>query len=199
VRVSGPPFIYTSLLAAAGSLVGGGAAIASTQGFIDALVAASPHTSIPAELDIYAPFLGDWDLTGHEYLQETPKSVKMCVNFARTLEGRAIQDIWSWAIDPKLPATGANRGSGTTLRVYDAEARLWRITWIDPVKGARVQLDARKVGTDIVQIGVNAKGEGRRWTFSDIAKDSFTWRGEGSEDGGHTWRLYAEYFVKRRP
>jgi hypothetical protein len=167
-------------------------------GFIDALVSSSRHDSIPADMDIYAPVLGDWEITGTEYMEKTPKPVKMTVNFARALDGRAIQDIWAWAIDPNLPGTGANRGSGTTLRVYDPQERAWRVTWIDPVKRARVQLDARKVGADIVQIGVNAKGEPRRWIFSEIAKDSFTWRGEGSEDGGQTWRLYAEYFARRR-
>ncbi len=169
------------------------------QGFIDALVSASRHESIPADLDIYAPVLGDWEITGAEYLTHPPKPVKMKVNFARVLDGRAIQDVWRWAIDAKLPATGANFASGTTFRVYDPQERIWRVTWIDPVKRNRVQLDARKVGADIVQLGANARGEPRRWIFADITSDSFTWRGDGSEDGGKTWRLYAEYFAQRRP
>jgi len=196
VRISGPPFIYTTLLAAAGGLAG--AASSWPQGFIEALVATSRHESIPADMDIYAPVLGNWEITGTEYLNSPPKPVQMTVNFSRALDGRAIQDIWSWAIDPKLPATGANRGSGTTFRVYDPEERVWRVTWINPVERARTQLDARRVDGNIVQLGANAKGEPRRWTFSEITNDSFTWRGEGSEDGGRTWRLYAEYFAKRR-
>ena len=167
-------------------------------GFIDALVATSRHDSIPADMDIYAPVLGDWEITGTESVTNPPRPVKMKVNFARTLDGRAIQDIWSWAIDPTLPATGANYASGTTLRVYDPEERIWHVTWVDPVKRNRVQLDARKVGADVVQLGANAKGEPRRWIFSDITKDSFTWRGEASDDGGKTWRLYAEYFAQPR-
>jgi len=170
----------------------------TSEGFIHALVATSRHESIPEDMDIYAPVLGDWEITGSEYLANPPKPVTMKVNFARVLEGRAIQDIWSWAIDPNLRATGANCVSGTTFRVYDPEERVWHVTWIDPVKRARVQLDARKVGADIVQLGAKATGEPRRWIFSEITPDSFTWRGEGSEDGGRTWRLYAEYFAKRR-
>lgn len=168
------------------------------QGFIDALVAAARHESIPADMDIYAPVLGDWDIDGTEYVTNPPRPVKMTVNFARVLGGRAIQDIWSWAIDPSLPMTGANRASGTTLRVYDPAERIWRVTWIDPVKRARVQLDAQSVGVDILQTGTHVNGESRRWIFSDIAKDSFTWRGEGSSDAGKSWRLYAEYFARRR-
>jgi hypothetical protein len=150
-------------------------------------------------MDIYAPFLGDWDITGAEYPQPNqPTSVTMVVNFARALDGRAIQDVWSWPLDRKLPIAGANRASGTTCRVYDPVEKVWRITWIDPVKRARVQLDARKLGSDVVQIGANANGQPRRWTFTDIAADSFTWRGEFSEDGGRTWQVNAEYFAKRR-
>jgi len=169
-----------------------------SEGFIYALVALSRHDSIPADMDIYAPVLGDWEITGTEYLANPPKPVKMQVSFSRVLDGRAIQDIWSWAIDPSLPATGANYASGTTFRVYDPEERVWHVTWIDPVKRACVQLDARKVGTDIVQLGAKATGEPRRWIFSEMTQDSFTWRGEGSEDGGTTWRLYAEYYARRR-
>jgi hypothetical protein len=169
-----------------------------SEAFIEALVASARHHSIPPDMDIYAPVLGDWEITGTEYVTDPPQPVKMTVNFARALDGRAIQDIWSWAIDPSLPMTGANHASGTTLRVYDPEDRIWRVTWIDPVKRARVHLDAHKVGADIVQIGAKASGEPRRWIFSDMTQQSFTWRGEGSEDGGQTWRLYAEYFAQRR-
>jgi hypothetical protein len=168
------------------------------QGFIDALVSTTRHDSIPADMDIYAPVQGDWMIDGTEYVTNPPRPVKMAVNFVRALNGRAIQDIWSWAIDPNLPMTGANHACGTTVRVYDPQERIWRVTWIDPVKRARVHLDAHQVGADIVQIGTHANGESRRWIFSDITQDSFTWRGEGSSDGGKTWRLYAEYFARRR-
>lgn len=168
------------------------------QGFIDALIATARHESIPADMDIYAPVLGDWDIDGTEHVTAQPTPKQMQVNFARALDGRAIQDIWSWGIDPNVPMTGANRASGTTLRVYDPAERIWRVTWIDPVRRARVQLDARKVGADIVQTGTHLNGELRRWIFTDIAQDSFTWRGEGSPDAGQTWRLYAEYFARRR-
>ena len=161
------------------------------QGFIHALVSAARHDSIPADMDIYGPVLGDWEITGTESVTDPPQAVTMKVNFARVLDGRAIQDVWSWA-------TGSGFACGTTLRVYDPEDRVWRVTWVDPVRRNRVQLEARKVGSDIVQFGANVKGEPRRWIFSDIAQNSFTWRGEGSRDCGQTWRLYAEYFARRR-
>ncbi|WP_129641371.1 hypothetical protein [Peristeroidobacter agariperforans] len=192
-------FIYPSLLAAAGTVAGSGAAASSQSGFVPALVANTRHESIPAEMDIYAPFLGDWNITGTEYREPgkaTP--VTMVVNFSRALEGRAIQDVWSWPLDSKLPIAGANRACGTTFRVYDPLQKIWHVTWIDPVKRARVQLAAKKVGSDIVQIGANDSDQPRRWTFTDITADSFTWRGEFSEDRGNTWHLNAEYFAKRR-
>src|SRR5688572_5302372 len=43
------------------------------EGFVHALVAPSRHDSIPAEMDIYAPVLGDWDIAGTEHLAHPPK------------------------------------------------------------------------------------------------------------------------------
>ena len=190
--------VYPSLLAAVGGMASGGGSGPSQQGFVQRLLAPGRHESIPPEMDIYAPFLGDWTITGTEAVEPgKPVPVAMAVNFSRVLDGRAIQDIWSWSLDRRSPATGANYASGTTLRVYEAQQKIWRITWIDPVKQARVQLDARKVGDDIVQVGATAQGLPRRWTFTDIAQDSFTWRGEHSDDGGQTWRVTAQYFAKR--
>jgi len=175
------------------------AVAADTSGtFVKALLADACHESIPPELDIFAPLLGSWKIRGREFMNtEEPKDVIVEVEFVRALAGRAIQDIWIWPIEAELPFEGANRGYGTTLRVYDPREAVWEITWLDPVDHARVQLTARKVGWDIVQIGANAVGHPRRWTFTDITERSFTWRGEHSDDGGRTWKLNAEYFAER--
>jgi hypothetical protein len=37
-----------------------------------------------------------------------------------------------------------------------------------------------------------------RWSFNDIRPDSFVWRDEASNDDGKTWKLQAEYQMKRR-
>ena len=37
-----------------------------------------------------------------------------------------------------------------------------------------------------------------RWTFSEIADDSFLWRSFVSEDGEQTWQLREEMHVRRK-
>jgi hypothetical protein len=46
--------------------------------------------------------------------------------------------------------------------------------------------------------GTTDEGVRMRWSFNDIRKDSFIWRGEKSRDEGKTCRLTDEYHLKRR-
>jgi hypothetical protein len=86
---------------------------------------------------------------------------------------------------------------GTTLRFYDARSGKWRIVWIPPGSGNVAMLKGGAVGDRIVLEGVDADGSPFRWSFNDIRRDSFVWRGEMSADGGKTWRLEQEMRLKR--
>ncbi len=55
----------------------------------------------------------------------------------------------------------------------------------------------RAQGEDIVQNGTLGDGTQIRWSFTDIAGDSFRWRGERSHDSGATWQLQAEFLAQR--
>ncbi|HTU71644.1 MAG TPA: hypothetical protein VMF11_15180 [Candidatus Baltobacteraceae bacterium] len=82
---------------------------------------------------------------------------------------------------------------GTTLCVWDAQIGGWRVTWINPVSGARTELTARGDRERIVQIGRHADGTPVRWNFSEITERSFRWSGEALETDGKTWRLEVEF------
>ena len=97
----------------------------------------------------------------------------------------------------RITGTGQNNWYGTSLRVYDREFVAWRVTWFNPVTGARNDLVGRRRGADIVQEGVNADGRKIRWLFTDIAPTSFRWLGESLEPDGKTWRLEAEFRARR--
>jgi hypothetical protein len=56
----------------------------------------------------------------------------------------------------------------------------------------------RKQGNDIVQLGKADDGTETRWSFTNIAANSFRWLGEFSTDGGATWQLRAEFECRRR-
>jgi hypothetical protein len=81
--------------------------------------------------------------------------------------------------------------------VWDGILQAWRVSWINPVTGARAELIGRWSGKDIVQIGTHADGTPIRWIFSEITPDSFRWTGEALNPDGQTWRLEGEFRAKR--
>jgi hypothetical protein len=48
-----------------------------------------------------------------------------------------------------------------------------------------------------VQEGMFPDGTPIRWTFSEVADDSFRWRGERLEPDGRTWRLQVDFQARR--
>ena len=156
--------------------------------------------NIPEAEDIYGWLIGSWELEVRRYrVDVTALGLKGEAHFFRTLEGRAVQDVW---IMPQRSArhaqlTAENNMYGTTLRVWDRSVTAWRVTYINPVTGQRDELVGRRVGTDIAQIGTHQDGTPIRWNFTAIAPDSFRWTGEALQPDGSTWRLEGE-FVGRR-
>ena len=87
---------------------------------------------------------------------------------------------------------------GTTLRVYDPKNDLWHITWIDPVKQVFNRMTGSKVGRDIVQEYRTENGRRCQWMFTEITAESFRWTSRESPDGGETWIVRGEFFLRRR-
>lgn len=83
------------------------------------------------------------------------------------------------------------------MRIYDPKAELWRVTWSDPASGYRIDLEGRRQGEDIVQLGMRA-GRPIRWTFSEIRADSFRWQGHALADDGATWQLEIDIAFRRQ-
>jgi hypothetical protein len=147
---------------------------------------------------LYGQFVGSWEGEGLIHAPDGKAARHSAeVHFGWVLEGRAVQDVWIVPArrDRNRPI-GARNLYGTTLRVYDPAADAWNVTWINPPNGAFTRLVGRREGDRIVQVGDD--GDGRnRWIFQAIAPDSFHWTGEVSADGGQTWRLVAEFALKR--
>ena len=94
-----------------------------------------------------------------------------------------------------MPADEDNYPSPLVSRPRSASG-LWRVVWNDPASGQRIDLEARRQGDDVVQLGVRA-GRPIRWTFSDILADSFTWRGHALRDDGNSWSLEVDIRFER--
>jgi hypothetical protein len=102
----------------------------------------------------------------------------------------------SFHLAPALVEMIAN-SYGTTLRVYDPRIDAWQIQWTDPVTQSYLNMTGRREDNDIVQLGTSADGDTIRWSFRDIAPDSFRWLGEVSADKGKTWRTVVEFWARR--
>ena len=178
------------LLLLAMSLCGGvsvGGAAETSNAFAQALVSTSRSPEIEASEDVYAKLLGAWDVQARDRTENgTFQVTEGEWFFARTLEGRAVQDVW---IAP-------NR-YGTSVRTFDPHTRTWQVTWLNPVTGAFDLLRTRMDGERIVQEGTQRNGRRIRWIFQEITDKSFHWTGEAQLPDGN-WRLEAEFFGRRR-
>jgi hypothetical protein len=164
------------------------------------LPASGPAVSDSAH-QLYAPLLGDWDVTVTDHLPNGTRHTGTGEwHFAWVLEGRAIQDVWisprRGERDPVALASGLDR-YGTTVRYFDPAIAAWRVTWINPARNYVATLVGRARGDDIVQEGSGDEGGNLRWTFFEITPNSFSWRGELSTDSGRTWRTVQEMTGRR--
>jgi len=165
------------------------------------LVAPERSNELTDQEDIYGWLIGGWEAAVYDYAADgTVRESSGEWHFGWVLEGRAIQDVW--IAPPRSQRSGRtlskqNNRYGTSLRVYDRESGAWRVTWFNPVTGARNDLIGRRQGADIMQEGINPNGRKIRWLFTDITPTSFRWRGESLGPKDKTWRLEAEFRARR--
>jgi hypothetical protein len=173
-----------------------------TSGLIDSLISPHPHPSLGAEAETYGRLIGSWAGTFHDHGADgRVVSGSMEVHFAWVLQGRAVQDTWiaparqaRQGVDP-LPAERRDT-YGSTLRVWDPEARLWRVTWTNPARQATCRLNGRRVGDDIVQWGF-WNDRPQRWRFLGITPGAYVWEAHGLADDGVSWDLQTAFELIR--
>lgn len=153
-----------------------------------ALLAEAPHPSLGDQARVFDRFVGAWD-THYTHLAEDgaiEEEYDGRVTFGWVVDGWAMQDVWS-----------GGGSVGTTFRWFDHQAGRWTAVWFAPESNVVTTVTGGAVEDRIVLLGRDEDGSLRRWSFDDIRPSSFTWRGERSKDGGLTWRLEAEYHMKR--
>ena len=158
---------------------------------IDELGASGAHPSLAGKAALFDRFVGAWDLDSvHHATDGKSTSFRGKWIFGWVLDGRLLQDVLIEGDER------SGRRLGTTLRFYDAKSEQWRGVWIPPSSGNVIVLKGGAEGDRIVLEG-KEPGAVLRWSFNDVQRDSFLWRGETSADGGRTWRVEQEMRLKR--
>jgi len=160
------------------------------------LLADDPHASLGDQARIFDRFAGTWDCDYTHFAADGAVAERYPgqLVFGWIIDGRAMQDVW---IGYPAALTRRARSIGTSVRFFDATSGLWKVVFIMPEAGVITTVTGGAVGDRIVLEGENLDHSLRRWSFNDIRPDSFTWRGERSEDEGKTWRTTAEYQMTR--
>jgi hypothetical protein len=168
---------------------------------IDLLQADGPADDHADELMLFGRFVGSWDVEAEYFHHDGRKAHERNGewHFGWVLEGRAIQDVLFGPPLEERRRTGAPADEyGTTIRLYDPQSGTWHMSWYPSVSRNVVHLVARRDGEGILIEGTEDDGTLDRWTFTDIAPDSFTWSGYESKDGGATWPLVELMRCRRR-
>ncbi|HLZ02756.1 MAG TPA: hypothetical protein VKR55_11470 [Bradyrhizobium sp.] len=167
--------------------------------FIEALSADGPAHDRADKMMLYGQFIGAWDGTVTRYGANGERFDSSAeVHFGWALQGRAIQDVWIVPSRLGRAPGEADKMNGTTLRIYDPQHDNWQITFIDPVRQTHDRMTGRQVGVDIVQEYRDQAGTICQWCFTEIEANSFHWISRVSSDERATWRLTAEYYLRRR-
>jgi len=150
-------------------------------------------------LHLYGQFVGSCDITWAGIGPDgRPVTASGELHFGWVLGGRAVQDIW---IVPGRGASGVQISPlafhGSAIRFYDPAIDAWRCTWIDPLMGRVRRFIGREVNGDIVMLCSEDEPQ-LRWSFTDITRDAFNWRGEISCDAGATFLPDEEMRITRR-
>jgi hypothetical protein len=163
------------------------------------LQASGPLQGLGDKLRLFGQFVDDWECEEWAVNADGSKQIpNQCEwHWSWILDGRAVQDVW--IVHPNGGKPDAPPVEhGTTIRVYDPKIDAWHCFWIGPVKNNFVALTAKQIGKEIVLETGNDQGRVGQWIFSDITRDAFHWRGQGSSDGGKTWHVLQEMNVRRK-
>ena len=163
--------------------------------FSRALISDGP--SLPDHAQLFAPFIGSWDLIVRWY-DKAGKVVRTEAgewHFSWVLEGRAIQDVW--IVPPRsLRYANAPYEYGSSIRFYDPVTEAWQSTWIGPMHRVVWTFAAKQRGPAVVLETTPDVSPAMRWSFTDITANSFLWKNEIKDDD--SWRTQQTFEANRQ-
>jgi hypothetical protein len=190
---------------ATGAMLGTGASAAAEDReateFYSLIRAEGPHPSLGQHADTFGRLIGDWRGDYRQMPADKPPVFgQMEFHQGWILDGRAVQDVFIFSQPGSAAAGRVSRNTaktfGSTIRYFDPKMGVWHVRWTDPGNNVAADLVAKRVGDDIVQLGMK-DGVANRWVFSDITPRSFIWRNHELQRDGTTWVHREEYHLRR--
>jgi hypothetical protein len=171
----------------------------SLQDMFDALVARGPNSIVAQNADGFAKLIGSWSVEAFDADGDGAKRVNEGEwHFGWVLEGRAIQDVLITPLRAHRVRDMPTKGNryATSLRIFDADAGIWRVFSIDPVGNLYLVMEVRHEGSRIVAEGTDLSGAAYRIVTSDMTQNSFAVREERSD--GDEWTPVKELRAHRK-
>jgi hypothetical protein len=158
----------------------------------DVLVSDRPRPELAEPLGLFAPLIGSWSLVVENFAEDgTVQVTDGEWHFGWALDGRAVTDVWISPSRARRSAEGLDGEWGMTLRFFDPAIGAFRSTWHGPARGWVIPFIGRPTEDGLMLEG-ELDGVLRRWIFTDITADGFTWRAEETSAGA------TEPFVRQR-
>lgn len=154
--------------------------------------AGAPFRTLPREASQFDFLVGQWELV----VRPQATSLAARIHGAPKLLGtwKAWRALDGFGVQDELRITdqsGNPRAFSHTVRYYDAPAKRWKASTIDPYRGSFGQSTAefRDGSMNVTARGTHAEGKAylSRSRFYDITPTSFRFRQERSTDDGRTW------------
>jgi hypothetical protein len=145
---------------------------------------ASVATSTEHDFDF---LLGSWEFAAASKVPGVPSQYHGLWTAERIGAGTLVEDDYA-AFDDR----GHRVYLGVTIRAFDANARRWMTSFVEPVRYLDMRATkwslgiAWRDGTEVREAPVDEPSLTRAHFF-DIAPDHFSWSMDRSTDGGKTW------------
>ena len=141
----------------------------------------------PPETEQYAFIVGEWDCKTRFMTSANGDYSEGSATWTGEyiLDGWAILDTWVSTLPNGKEFIGVN------IRSFDKETGKWNNRWLPQGTLTWKDYSSEMVGETMVMTGGKGKDPNgefvERNTFSNIDKDSWSWRKDRSYDGGKTW------------
>src|ERR1700754_4097893 len=137
--------LITSALLSSLSSAGGAPANDPSLDLTHELKAASANAALGERANVLGRIVGTWDVEYTDYAKDGTamhRTGEFIVGWI--MDGQAVQDLW--IVNPS--GTRKERELYTDLHWFDAKAKTWRATFVDPEHGSIAKFTGGPVGED---------------------------------------------------